>query len=265
MIRRAAAILALVLCSSVAFAQVPTPEEFLGYKMGERFTPHHRILDYFEELTKRSNLVTMQQIGETYEGRPLVIATITSERNRARLDEIKRNAAALVRGEGDPSSIVANQSAIVWLAFGVHGNESSSAEASMSVASTLLREPEFTRMLDNLVVIIDPLENPDGRERYITWFHRTRGVKPNANPASAEHAEPWPGGLYNHYLIDMNRDWAFQSQRETQARVAAYKQWNPQVIVDFHEMSSDSSYFFPPDAKPINANLPKDVEDWIEI
>lgn len=265
MIRRAAAILALVLCSSVVFAQVPTPEEFLGYKMGERFTPHHRILDYFEELTKRSNLVTMQQIGETYEGRPLVIATITSERNRARLDEIKRNAAALVRGEGDPSSIVANQPAIVWLAFGVHGNESSSAEASMSVASTLLREPEFTRMLDNLVVIIDPLENPDGRERYITWFHRTRGVKPNANPASAEHAEPWPGGRYNHYLIDMNRDWAFQSQRETQARVAAYKQWNPQVIVDFHEMSSDSSYFFPPDAKPINANLPKDVEDWLEI
>jgi hypothetical protein len=266
MLRRAVAILALVLCSSVAFAQpVPTPEEFLGYKMGERFTPHDRILDYFEELTKRSKLVTMQTIGETYEGRPLVLATLTSERNHARLDDIRRNAATLARGEGDPSAIAASQPAIVWLAFGVHGNESSSAEAAMFVAASLLREPDLTRMLDNLVVIIDPLENPDGRERYINWFHRTRGVKANANPAAAEHAEPWPGGRFNHYLIDMNRDWAFQSQRETQARVAAYKTWNPQVIVDFHEMYYESSYFFPPDAKPINANLPKDVEDWLEI
>ncbi|HEX2835744.1 MAG TPA: M14 metallopeptidase family protein [Thermoanaerobaculia bacterium] len=265
MTRRVVAILALVLCSSVAFAQVPTPEEFLGYRMGERFTPHHRILDYFEELTRRSKLITMQQIGETYEGRPLVLAAITSEKNHKRLQEIQRTAAALARGEGDPAAMAANQPAIVWLAFGVHGNESSSAEAAMFVASSLLREPDLTRLLDNLVILIDPLENPDGRERYITWFHRTRGVKANVNPAAAEHAEPWPGGRYNHYLIDMNRDWAFQSQKETQARVAAYQQWNPQVIVDFHEMSSDSSYFFPPDAKPINANLPTDVEDWLEI
>lgn len=265
LIRRAAALLALVLCSSLAVAQIPTPEEFLGYRMGERFTPHHRILDYFDELTKHSKLITMQQIGETYENRPLVLATITSEKNRAALETIRHNAAMLAHGEGDPATIAQNMPAIVWLAFGVHGNESSSAESAMYVASSLLREPELTRLLDNLVIIIDPLENPDGRERYITWFHRTRGMKPNANPDAAEHAEPWPGGRYNHYMIDMNRDWAFQSQRESQARVAAYREWNPQVIVDFHEMGYESSYFFPPDAKPINANLPKDVEDWLEI
>jgi hypothetical protein len=266
MTRRVVAILALVFCSSALFAQaqVPTPDEFLGYSIGERFTPHHRILDYFEELTRRSKLVSLEQIGESYEHRPLMLATITSEKNRANLDAIRRNAAMLARGEGDPATLTKNMPAIVWLAFGVHGNESSSAEASMSVAAALLRDPELTRLLDQLVVIIDPLENPDGRERYASWFHRTRGVKPNAALDAAEHQEPWPGGRFNHYLIDMNRDWAFQSQRETQARTAAYRQWNPQVFVDLHEMYYESSYFFPPDAKPLNANLPRGVEGWLE-
>jgi hypothetical protein len=254
----------LALFSFAAFAQttVPTPEQFLGYGMGERFTPHHRILAYFDELARTSNLVTVRQIGETYEHRPLVLATITSAKNQAALETIRRNAAALANGDGDVDALVKSMPAVVWLAFGVHGNESSSAEAGMFVASALLREPE---LLDDLVIIIDPLENPDGRERYVSWFQRTAGVKPNANPEAFEHAEPWPGGRFNHYLIDMNRDWTWMSQRETQARVAAYQQFPPQVFVDFHEMSASSSYFFPPDAKPINANLPKEVEHWLDV
>jgi hypothetical protein len=265
--RRSVALLALfALFSLTAAAQtaVPTPDQFLGYGMGERFTPHHRILEYFDELARTSNLVKMRQIGETYEHRPLVLATITSPKNHGRLDAIRRNAIALANGEGNVDAIVADMPAIVWLAFGIHGNESSSAEAAMFVASTLLREPD-SRLLDDLVVIIDPLENPDGRERYVTWFQRTTGTKANANPEAFEHSEPWPGGRYNHYLIDMNRDWTWLSQQETQARVAAYQEWPPQVFVDFHEMSSGSSYFFPPDAKPINANLPKDVEHWLDV
>lgn len=261
MIRRGVALLLLLLSFS-AFAQIPTPEEFLGYGMGERFTPHHRILAYFEELTRRSPLITMRPIGETYEHRPLVLATITSAKNHAALETIRRNALALANGDGDADALVRDMPVTVWLAFGVHGNESSSAEAAMWVASALLREPEA---LDNVVVILDPLENPDGRERYVSWFHRTAGVKPNATPDAFEHQEPWPGGRFNHYLIDMNRDWTWMSQRETQARVAAYMQWPPQVLVDLHEMSANSSYFFPPDAKPINANLPKDVEHWLEV
>lgn len=256
-----------LLLGTVAIAQqsIPSPEEFLGYRIGDRFTPHHRILDYFGALAQRSDLITMHQIGSTYEDRPLMLATITSAKNRAALDSIRANVNALAHGEGDVASIAKNTPAVVWLAFGIHGNESSSAEASMMVAHTLLTNPDYTRLLDNLVVIIDPLENPDGRERYIQWFHRTRGVKPNANPDAYEHQEPWPGGRYNHYLIDMNRDWTWQSQRETQARTAEYVKWSPQVFVDFHEMSYTSSYFFPPDAKPINANLPKAVEDWLDV
>lgn len=244
--------------------QVPTPEQFLGYGMGERFTPHRRILDYFEELARRSSLISLERIGESYEHRPLMTATITSPKNRAALEEIRRRVVALANGEGDAAAVAKDTPAVVWLAFGVHGNESSSAEAAMFTASALLRDPQLTALLDDVVVIIDPLENPDGRERYTEWYGRMKGRAPDPHPDAFEHMEPWPGGRFNHYLIDMNRDWAWASQVETQARVAAYQRWMPQVFVDFHEMSTQATYFFPPGAKPINANLPGQVEEWME-
>jgi hypothetical protein len=266
MLRRLFVVLfVLLVIASAAMAQTPTPNEFLGYKLGDHFTPWDHILDYFNELAKKSNLITVQTFGHTYEGRPLVLAVITSPKNRARLDEIRNDLASIANGDSDAAkaaSIAKNDPAVVWLAFGVHGNESSSSEAAMEVASTLLRDPA---MLDDLVVLIDPLQNPDGRERYIQWFTRTRGTAPNPNPDAFEHQEPWPGGRFNHYLVDMNRDWTWISQRETEARVTEYRKWNPQVFVDFHEMGYESTYFFPPDAKPINANLPRDVERWLDV
>jgi hypothetical protein len=261
------AVLSLLVCSAasaqMSAAAVPTPEEFLGYRIGERFTPHHRILAYFDELTKRSSLITMRRIGSTYEERPLMLATLTSSKNHAALNDIRARVTALAQGDGDAGVLTRSTPVVVWLAFGVHGNESSSAEAGMLVAHSLLTEN--ARLLDDVVIVLDPLQNPDGRERYVQWFHRTRGVRANDNREAFEHQEPWPGGRFNHYLIDMNRDWAWQSQRETQARTAAYREWMPQVFVDFHEMSWMSSYFFPPDAKPINANLPRQVEDWLDV
>jgi len=257
-----------VAIASQAQTAIPTPDEFLGYTLGDRFTPHARILDYFHLLTTRSNLITMQQFGETYEHRPLMLAVITSPKNRAALDSIRANVAALTdpnaTSQARANEIAKSTPAIAWLAFGVHGNESSSAEVSMEVAHTLLTDPNSAVLLDNLVVLIDPLLNPDGRERYVQWFIRTRGEEADPNPDAMEHNEPWPGGRFNHYLIDMNRDWAWSSQREVRARVAEYRKWNPQVFVDFHEMGYQSSYFFPPDARPVNANLPKDVDTWLE-
>jgi len=264
------ALIALTLMASAGFAQqaVPAPEEFLGYRLGDRFTPHHRILDYFGELTKRSPLITMETFGQTYERRPLVLTVITSAKNRASLDSIRANVNSLAGGDAVDANrageIARSSPAVVWLAFGVHGNESSSAEAAMLVASSLLRDSSLSALLDNLVILIDPLQNPDGRERYAQWFHRTRGEEANPNADAFEHFEPWPGGRYNHYQIDMNRDWTWMSQRETQARVDLYRRWHPQVFVDFHEMSFRSNYFFPPDAKPINQNLPPDLEKWLE-
>src|SRR4051794_21728000 len=257
-----------VVSTSQAQTAIPAPDEFLGYKLGDRFPPHARILDYFHLLTTRSNLITMQQFGETYEHRPLMLAVITSPKNRAALDSIRANVAALTdpnaTTQARANEIAKSTPAIARLAFGVHGNESSSAEVSMDVAHTLLTDPNSAPLLDNLVVLIDPLLNPDGRERYISWFVRTRGEEADPNPDAFEHNEPWPGGRFNHYLIDMNRDWAWSSQREVRARVAEYTKWNPQVFVDFHEMGYQSSYFFPPDARPVNANLPKDVDTWLE-
>ena len=267
MIRRLIVVVALI--ATPLFAQIPTPDEYLGYKLGDRFTSYARIVDYFNELAHKSSLITTHQFGETYEHRPLILAVITSQKNRAALDSIRQNVVALA----DPitttparaAEIAHSTPAIVWLAYGVHGNEASSSEASMLVASTLLHDPDAAKILDNVVVVIDPLLNPDGRERYVQWYIRTRGAAADSNPDAFEHAEPWPGGRYNHYLIDMNRDWSWTSQQETKARVAEYRRWNPQVFVDFHEMGSNSTYFFPPDAKPINANLPKDVEKWLDV
>src|SRR4051795_8032849 len=265
MLRRVFVLALLVLTATATLAQIPTPDEYLGYKLGDRFTSWDRIRDYFNELTKKSNLIAVQQFGQTYEGRPLVLAVITSPKNRARLDEIRNDMLSIANGDADATkaaSIAKNDPAVVWLAYGVHGNESSSAEAAMEAAFTLLKDPS---MLDDLVVLIDPLQNPDGRERYIQWVTRTRGRVPNPNAEAFEHQQPWPGGSDNHYLVDMNRDWTWLSQRETQARVAEYRKWNPQVFVDFHEMGWESTYFFPPDAKPINANLPKEVEKWLDV
>jgi hypothetical protein len=274
MIRRtliAVIVVFATIAPTLTFADaVPTPEQFLGYRLGDRFTAWDQILRYFDELQRKSDRITVQQFGETYEHRPLVYAVITSPKNRAALDSIKGNLAELSRGdqtsETRAKEIASSTPAVVWLAFGVHGDESSSAEAAMLTASYLLSgSSEAESLLDRCVVIIDPLQNPDGRERYVQWFRRTLGMEPNPNPDAFEHTQPWPGGRYNHYLIDMNRDWAWTSQQETRARVALYHQWNPQVFVDFHEMGYQSSYFFPPDASPINANLPKDEEKWLEV
>src|SRR5437763_3173243 len=269
MTRRIAIVLLALFLAAAAHAQtLPTPEEFLGYKIGERFTPYSRILDYFDELARQSKLITVERFGETYEHRPLALAVITSPKNREALGTIRANVAALT----DPSAttpehaaqIAKSTPAIAWLAFGIHGNETSSSEAAMVVVSNLLRDAANAPLLENLVILIDPLQNPDGRERYVQWFMRARGAQVDPNSESFEHSEPWPGGRTNHYLIDMNRDWAWTSQRETLARVAEYRRWNPQVFVDLHEMGYNSTYFFPPDARPLNANLPKEVETWLD-
>src|SRR6266498_1398275 len=145
MLRRFAALLIALSLAAAAHAQVPTPDEFLGYKLGERFTPYSRILDYFDELARRSKLITIEKFGETYEHRPLVLAVITSPKNREALSSIRTNVAALTDPGATPSErakeIARSTPAVVWLAYNIHGNESSSSEAAMLVASDLLRDP----------------------------------------------------------------------------------------------------------------------------
>jgi hypothetical protein len=249
--------------------RLPRPEAFLGYPLGTRFTSWDRIVAYLEALDTASTKVKMWEYGRSYEGRPLKLVAVSSPENLERLEEIRKDVLRLA----DPASLSASERErlvrrtplIVWLAYGVHGNEASSAEAAMGTAYVLAAaQGETADLLKNVVVLIDPLQNPDGRERYVDAYRQRRGDEANLRRAAAEHFEPWPGGRQNHYLIDLNRDWAWASQQETRQRIAAYRSWEPQVYVDFHEMGTESSYFFPPSAEPINPQIDRRVLSWLD-
>ncbi len=240
-------------------AQNPTPDAFLGYPLGSRFTFHHRIVDYVEHLAQKNpTQVKMIPYGATYEGRPLVVAAVASPENLARLESIRTdNLKSIGMMAGTPSAKVP---AIAWLSYNVHGNEAVSSEAVMKVMYELLNPDNATMqgILKNTVVLLDPCINPDGRDRYAQWYNRVAGTPNNASPWSWEHNEPWPGGRPNHYLFDLNRDWAWQVQKESQERIKLYNQWMPHLHADFHEMGSSSSYYFPPASKPFH----KDITAW---
>lgn len=240
-------------------AQTPSPDEFLGYPLGSRFTPHQKVVDYFKKVASTNKNIQLQVYGKTYEGRELLLAVISDAANMNRIDQIKTTNQGLAHADKNAGSI-ANQPAIVWLSYNVHGNESNSTETSMKVLYTLAqaKDGQTASWLKNTVVIIDPCLNPDGRERYVSNYNMVSGKVPNPNPTAREHSEPWPGGRPNHYYYDLNRDWAWQTQVETQQRLAAYQQWMPQVHVDFHEQSYNQPYYFAPAAEPVH----QDVTAW---
>ncbi len=242
----------LILVAS-AHAQLQSPREFLGYELGEKFTRNHRVVDYYQHLDQVSGQVTLIEYGKTYEDRPLLLAFVSSEENLARLEEIRKDNLKRAGIEpGEPSTNVG----IVWLSYNVHGNESVSTEASMATIHALLTEKE--EWLEDMVVIIDPCINPDGRERYVNFYWQYGNQPYNPDPNSREHAEPWPRGRANHYLFDLNRDWAWQTQIESQRRIKVYNQWLPHVHVDFHEQGVNSPYYFAPAAEPYHEH----ITDW---
>lgn len=207
------------------------------------------------------------EYGTTTEGRPLIYAVFASPANLARIDELRTSNLSLRSASTSPQSVTSvlrETPPVVWLAYGIHGNESSSPEAAMVVAGRLA-SGELDDVLEELIVIVDPSQNPDGLQRYVGWYVQKRGVEPDPRRAAMEHREPWPGGRYNHYMFDMNRDWAWTSQHESRLRVAAFRRWEPRVFVDLHEMGFNSSYFFPPEASPVNANVPQGTLALLEL
>ncbi|MDB5208369.1 MAG: zinc carboxypeptidase [Flavisolibacter sp.] len=234
-----------------SFAQVQTPEQFLGYKIGTHYTPHHRIVEYFKAIAAASpSTIKLQQYGVTNEGRPLLAAFISTAQNISNLESIRTNNLSLTEGKGAGSSAPA----IVWLSYNVHGNETSSSEAAMLTLFALAdpSNAQTKTWMQNTVVIMDPCLNPDGRDRYVNWFNSVSNKTFNPLAESREHREPWPGGRSNHYNFDLNRDWAWQTQVETQQRLSLYNQWLPQVHVDFHEQSYNEPYYFAPAAEPFH-------------
>ena len=252
---------ALFSAAFTARTQVATPAEFLGYELGERFTRHHNVVDYAQALAAASPKATWEGYGRTSEYRELGVLIVTSEANHARLESLR--AANLARTEGTGLAADDPGVAFVYLSYNVHGNEAVCTEAALRTMHALVSgkdagDGDVASWLDQAVVIIDPCVNPDGRDRYVAFQDRTTGLLPDANPGTVEHDEPWPGGRSNHYMFDMNRDWAWQTQRETQGRVAAYRRWMPQVHVDFHEQGVNSPYYFAPAAEPYH----KIISPW---
>ncbi len=246
--------------------EVPSPADVLGYQLGERFTTVAGVAHYFTALAEASPLVSVHPYGSTMEGRPLLQVLVASQAHRDRLEEIldmNRELSDPETSETRAQEIIRTNPAVVYLSYGVHGNESSSSEAALWTAYDLARgAPDLSGVLDSLLVVIDPMVNPDGRARYVNFYRQARGLEPNPDRTTREHAEPWPGGRPNHYLFDLNRDWAWGTQPETRARLSTWSRWTPQVHVDFHEMGSNSSYFFFPPAKPINPIFPDHILEW---
>ncbi|SFU08869.1 Zinc carboxypeptidase [Algoriphagus locisalis] len=244
-------VFSITICS---WAQIQTPEQFLGYKPGDRFTPHHRMVDYFEHMAANNPNVKLVQYGETNEKRPLIVAILTSAENMANLEQIRTdNLKRTGMLDGDPSTAVP----INWMSFNVHGNESVGMEAAISSFYTLANPENATSQewLKNQVVIIDPCINPDARDRYANWYNQKMNTTLQPDLQSVEHNEPWPGGRANHYLFDLNRDWAWQVQVESQARMKLYNEWMPQLHLDFHEQGINNPFYMAPAAEPLHEQL----------
>lgn len=235
--------LVLLASFSLSAQQLKSPSEFLGYELGTQFTRHHEVVDYYEYLAEAaSDRVQLTVYGKTNERRPLILAYVSSAENLANLENIRQEHLNNMEGTGNPSK------AIVWLSYNVHGNESVSTEASMKTIYELLTKK--SAYLENTVVIMDPCINPDGRDRYSNWYNQYKNTPYQVDPNSKEHHEGWWSGRSNHYMFDLNRDWAWLTQIESQQRLKMFNQWLPHVHVDFHEQGVNSPYYFAPAAEP---------------
>ncbi|MEM8894988.1 MAG: M14 family zinc carboxypeptidase [Bacteroidota bacterium] len=237
-------------------SSIPSPEEFLGYPIGEFHTRHDRMVSYFETLADISDKATIQTIGMTYEHRPQVILTITSEDNHTNLEDLRKQHLTI----SDPSVPMPNLDEtplVIVMGYSVHGNEPSTSEASMLLAYYLLASTsdEVADYLDKAIIHIEPALNPDGRERHTNWANMHKGNPKVADPIDREHNEVWPGGRVNHYWFDLNRDWLPLTHVESQARIKFYHQWLPNLGADYHEMGTNSTYFFEP-TKPFSTENP---------
>ena len=248
---------------------VPTLKSVVGHEPGEAITAPADVVRYLETLAKavpdRTRLV---EYARSWEGRPLVYLAIGSPARLAKLDDVRRGLQTLASGAPEADRLIADLPVVVLLIHGVHGNEISSSDAALAEAYHLLAARNNTDVdvtLREALVIIDPMQNPDGRQRFVTSNLFGTGPQPDPTPQSAEHDEPWPGGRVNHYLFDMNRDYFAMSQRETQGRVKTMLEWYPQVVVDLHEMGGNSTYYFAPPADPFNPLITEGQRKGFEL
>ncbi|MFH1680255.1 MAG: M14 family metallopeptidase [Candidatus Eisenbacteria bacterium] len=250
---------------------IPPPEAVLGVQVGERPVRHAQVVRYLERLAESSPRMELREYGRSHEDRGLIVAVIGLPEHLARLDENRRLMDLLsdprrlpLRREAE--EIARELPAVAWMGYSVHGGELSSTDAALQLAYELAsgEDEAVLHVLRNVVVLIDPLQNPDGRERYLAQIEFLGGAVPNPDPAALNHTAMWPWGRGNHYLFDMNRDWFAQVQPESRGRVAVIRDWKPQLAADSHEMKSRSTYLFPPMREPFNPHQSPRAFRWLD-
>ena len=230
-------------------ASIPTPEQFLGYAIGEQHTRHDRIVAYLKELDRLSDKVSFEIIGETFEHRAQVVAIFSSPENHKNLEQIRlQHLSNQINGTNNKVPLV------IHLAYNVHGNEPSSSEAALLTAYylTASQSDQTKEWLNNMIITMDPVINPDGRDRHTHWANMHKGTPAVADPNDREHNEIWPGGRFNHYWFDLNRDWFLGTFPETRNRINFFHKWRPYVQTDHHEMGTNSTFYFDPGKESSN-------------
>ena len=228
--------------------KIPTPEEILGYQIGEKHISHDQLVYYMRAVAQASDRATLVETGRSYEGRPLLLLTFTSEKNHKNIEEIQAAHVALSDPNDDTKRDMAKMPAVVYAGYSIHGNESSGSNAAPLVAYYLAagKSKEVEALLSETVILLDPCYNPDGLQRFAGWVNANRGKNLVSDPQSRELNEPWPRGRTNHYWFDLNRDWLPVQHPESRARIRNFHAWKPNVLTDHHEMGADATFFFQP-------------------
>lgn len=238
---------------------IPTPKSIIGHEVGEWHVTHDRLVNYMKALDAASDRITLKQLGLTYEGREQLALIITAPKNHQNLEAIRLQHLQLTNVNQSAALNINEMPVVVWMGYSIHGNESSGANASMLSAYYLAAAegPEVDALLANTVILLDPSFNPDGLNRFASWVNMHKSQTLVSDPYSREYNEVWPGGRYNHYWFDLNRDWLPAQHQESQNRLALFHQWKPNILTDHHEMGSNASFFFQPGvASRVNPNTP---------
>ena len=244
------------------------PDEFLGFGIGERVAAPWQITNALKTWSTQSERIKVVEYARTHENRPLHAVFISSPQNISNLDEIKNNLSALsdarTTNDRKARTIIDNLPAVAWMAYSIHGNETSGADGALAAIYHLIAsiDDDVLNMLDNMVIIVDPLMNPDGRARFVKSLEQYRGTAPNYDDQSLLHTGDWPYGRTNHYYFDLNRDWFYLTQPETKGRVKLINEWRPQILVDGHEMGPQDTFMTGPPREPINKNIDTDLIKW---
>ena len=247
---------------------IDKPEKFLGFEYASRVATPEQISSAIQAWSKQSNRLKVIEYARSHENRPLHAVIITSPENLNNLDEIKNKISKLsdprITNDRTAKALINELPAIAWMAYSIHGNETSGADAALGIIYHLIasQDKDVLDMLKEMVIIIDPVMNPDGRARFAKNLEQYRGTAPNYDDQSLIHTGDWPYGRTNHYYFDLNRDWVYLTQPETQGRVSLINEWKPQILVDAHEMGSQDTFMTGPAREPINKNVDYDLIKW---